>query len=152
MTHVTCRLTAKNRDQLWNHTLDNRVWATFTFFYCHTKQYYVQQGQWWEEVTYIGIGQSLQQQEQYCLEVLRQDVSVGVAYQTYQLRHGLLPLHRSTAAAAAVTQWHSDNYRPATTAQQSDSTRLDSVHSQQSRLTECCDWTAQWRCRQHSLW
>ena len=27
MTHVTCRLTAKNRDQL-----GNRVWATFTFF------------------------------------------------------------------------------------------------------------------------
>jgi len=24
MTHVTCRLTAKNRDQLWNPTLDNR--------------------------------------------------------------------------------------------------------------------------------
>ena len=33
MTHVTCRLTAKNRDQLWNPTLGNRVWATFTFFY-----------------------------------------------------------------------------------------------------------------------
>jgi len=32
MTHVTCRLTAKNRDQLWNPTLCNRVWATFTFF------------------------------------------------------------------------------------------------------------------------
>jgi len=31
MTHVTCRLTAKNRDQLRNPTLDNRVWATFTF-------------------------------------------------------------------------------------------------------------------------
>jgi len=29
MTHVTCRLTAKNRDQLWNPTLGNRVWATF---------------------------------------------------------------------------------------------------------------------------
>jgi len=29
MTHVTCRLTAKNRDQLWNSTLGNRVWATF---------------------------------------------------------------------------------------------------------------------------
>ena len=28
MTHVTCRLTAKNR----NHTLGNRVCATFTFF------------------------------------------------------------------------------------------------------------------------
>ena len=25
------RLTAKNRDQLWNPTLGNRVWATFTF-------------------------------------------------------------------------------------------------------------------------
>jgi len=31
MTHVTCRLTAKNWDQLRNPTLDNRVWATFTF-------------------------------------------------------------------------------------------------------------------------
>ena len=29
MTHVTCRLTAKNRDQLLNLTLSNRVWATF---------------------------------------------------------------------------------------------------------------------------
>jgi len=28
MTHVTCRLTAKNRDQLRNPTLGNRVWAT----------------------------------------------------------------------------------------------------------------------------
>jgi len=31
MTHVTCRLTAKKQDQLRNHTLGNRVWATFTF-------------------------------------------------------------------------------------------------------------------------
>ena len=31
MTHVTCRLTAKNRDQLRNPMLGNRVWATFTF-------------------------------------------------------------------------------------------------------------------------
>ena len=30
MTHVTCRLTAKNRDQLRNPTLGNRAWATFT--------------------------------------------------------------------------------------------------------------------------
>ena len=29
MTHVTCRLTAKNRDQLRNPTLGNRVWDTF---------------------------------------------------------------------------------------------------------------------------
>jgi len=29
MTHVTCRLTAKNRDQLRNPTLGNRVWTTF---------------------------------------------------------------------------------------------------------------------------
>ena len=29
MTHVTCRLTDKNRDQFWNRTLGNRVWATF---------------------------------------------------------------------------------------------------------------------------
>ena len=32
MTHITCRLTAKNRDQFRNPTLGNRVWATFTFF------------------------------------------------------------------------------------------------------------------------
>ena len=32
MTHVTCRLTAKNRDQLRNPTLGNLVWATFTFY------------------------------------------------------------------------------------------------------------------------
>jgi len=31
MTQVTCRLTAKNRDQLRNPTLSNRVWASFTF-------------------------------------------------------------------------------------------------------------------------
>jgi len=29
MTHVTCRLTAKKRDQLRNPTLGNRIWATF---------------------------------------------------------------------------------------------------------------------------
>ena len=29
MIHVTCRLTAKNRDQLRNPTLGNRVWSTF---------------------------------------------------------------------------------------------------------------------------
>ena len=32
MTHITCRLTAKIRDQLRNHTLGNRVWASFTFY------------------------------------------------------------------------------------------------------------------------
>jgi len=30
MTHVTCRLTAKNRDQLRNPTLGNQAWATFS--------------------------------------------------------------------------------------------------------------------------
>ena len=34
MTHVTCRLTAKNLDQLRNPTLGNRVWATFTLPSC----------------------------------------------------------------------------------------------------------------------
>ena len=33
MTHVACRLTAKNRDQLRNPTLGNRVRATFTSTY-----------------------------------------------------------------------------------------------------------------------
>ena len=39
MTRVTCRLTAKNReDQLRNPTLGNRVWASFTFFtLCSTR-------------------------------------------------------------------------------------------------------------------
>ena len=32
MTHVTCRLTAKDRDQLRNTTLGNRVWATFYLY------------------------------------------------------------------------------------------------------------------------
>ena len=32
MTHVTCRLTANNWDQLRNPTFGNRVWATFTFY------------------------------------------------------------------------------------------------------------------------
>jgi len=31
MTHVTCRLTAKNWDQLRNPTLGGRLWAIFTF-------------------------------------------------------------------------------------------------------------------------
>ena len=33
MTHVTCMLTAKNRDQLLNPTLGNRVWAIPLPFY-----------------------------------------------------------------------------------------------------------------------
>jgi len=33
MTHVTCRLTAKNRDQLRNPTLGNRVWAAFSLLH-----------------------------------------------------------------------------------------------------------------------
>jgi len=32
MIHVTCRLTVKNRDQLGNPTIGNRVWTTFTFW------------------------------------------------------------------------------------------------------------------------
>ena len=38
MIHVTCRLTAKNRDQLRNPTFGNRVWATFTFLMSLRKQ------------------------------------------------------------------------------------------------------------------
>jgi len=33
MTHVTCRLIAKNQHQLWNPMLGNRIWATFTVLY-----------------------------------------------------------------------------------------------------------------------
>jgi len=32
MTHVTCRLTTKNRDQLRNSTLGNRAWVTFYLY------------------------------------------------------------------------------------------------------------------------
>jgi len=34
MTHVTCKLTAKNRDQLRNPTLGNRVWAISYLYLC----------------------------------------------------------------------------------------------------------------------
>ena len=37
MTHVTCRLTAKNREELQNRTLGNRVYATFTFYLLHSE-------------------------------------------------------------------------------------------------------------------
>ena len=40
MTHVICKLTAKNRDQLRNPTLGNRVWAAFAFSVCYS---------WWAE-------------------------------------------------------------------------------------------------------
>ena len=40
MTHITCRLTAKNRDQLRNPTLGNRLWATFTFTKTNRVRYY----------------------------------------------------------------------------------------------------------------
>ena len=43
MTHVTCRPTAKNRDQLRNPTLGTRVWATFTFFTVTNLAVWVQQ-------------------------------------------------------------------------------------------------------------
>jgi len=44
MTHVMCKLTAKNQDQLRNPMLGNRVWATF-FLLLHataaTNQYLI---------------------------------------------------------------------------------------------------------------
>ena len=33
MTHITCRLTAKKRDQLRNPTLGTRVWGYLYLFY-----------------------------------------------------------------------------------------------------------------------
>ena len=38
MIHVTCRLTAKNRDQLLNPALSNRAWATFTFLIIQSRR------------------------------------------------------------------------------------------------------------------
>jgi len=52
MTHVTCRLTAKNWDQLQNPTLGNRVWVTFTFFSTDGMLFYLY-------VTYVFIFLSL---------------------------------------------------------------------------------------------
>jgi len=40
MIHVTCRLTVKNRNQPWNPTLGNRVWATYTFTFTTSHQCY----------------------------------------------------------------------------------------------------------------
>ena len=37
MTHITCRLSAKNQDQLRNPMLGNQVWATFTFIHSRPK-------------------------------------------------------------------------------------------------------------------
>jgi len=59
MTHVTCRLTAKNLDQLCNPTLGNRVWATFSFYLLliHTSE--ERQWRWYEHsshVKYNGLG------------------------------------------------------------------------------------------------
>jgi len=34
MSHITCRLTAKNLDQLRDPTLGNQVWATFLYINC----------------------------------------------------------------------------------------------------------------------
>ena len=38
MTHVTCTLTATNRDQLRNPTLSNLVWATVPFLNVEIEQ------------------------------------------------------------------------------------------------------------------
>ena len=38
MTHIICRLTDKNRDQLRNPMLGNRVWASFTFYTIQIKE------------------------------------------------------------------------------------------------------------------
>jgi len=51
MIHVTCRLTAKNWDQLRNPTLGNRVWATFTFL----QHEYVAQVYWQQLVLVYGV-------------------------------------------------------------------------------------------------
>jgi len=40
LTHQSCRLTAKNRDQLRNPTLGSRVWAAFTFTLNYHKSEY----------------------------------------------------------------------------------------------------------------
>ena len=47
MTHVTCRLTTKIRDQLRNPMLGNRVWATFTFLLLDWRGFTVWQGWRW---------------------------------------------------------------------------------------------------------
>ena len=46
MTHITGRLTAKNRDQLRNPTLGNRVWATLYLFYHTGRPHYNGNSEW----------------------------------------------------------------------------------------------------------
>ena len=46
MTHVTCRLTAKNRDRLRNPTLGSRSWATFTFLLSAMYSWSILTSQW----------------------------------------------------------------------------------------------------------
>ena len=65
MTHVTCRLTAKNWDQLRDHTLSNQVWATFTLFNQYEITHHKSQSsshisEWCQNCTYLGyLGSSL---------------------------------------------------------------------------------------------
>jgi len=77
MTHVTCRLTAKNRDQLWNPALGNRVWATFTFFILPTRQCAVKSWNGAQLVYYTNQNWTFRQQQPYYCHYASQTALAG---------------------------------------------------------------------------
>ena len=58
MTHVTCRLTAKNQDQLRNPTFGNRVWATFLHTWSLMNRFRTSQGPRHANLHKWGLAQS----------------------------------------------------------------------------------------------
>jgi len=77
MTHVSCRLTAKNRDQLQNPTIGNRVWATITFFTRESARLHKKsapQHYWWETSSYKSLElcwDSIGSRDRACVQRLR---------------------------------------------------------------------------------
>jgi len=58
MTHVTCSLTAKDRDQLRNPTLGKQVWATFCYTAAYTQsdpQRAAPTGAWVKSAVYVFV-------------------------------------------------------------------------------------------------
>jgi len=80
MTHVTCRLTAENGDHLWNRTLGNRAWATFTFtFLLASLEYNEWDLLFWLTVckgAYEKFGESSRRRRRWLVTVMPRRVSI----------------------------------------------------------------------------
>ena len=87
MTHVTGRLTAKNRDQLRNATLGNRVRATCTLFTC---VYVIPHSERQSDLLFHGAGEHL--------DALHVDGSLDALLELLVLAS--FPAHADEAAAA----------------------------------------------------